>query len=198
MAMHTWLYRLARGVNTAHALANPHRAPRRAKNILLGRALGRAGVWGKLWGGMLVLAVVAGMGVAPAQAAERFGETARPADWVGTVLAGGRLERPAGLCKRRGGVGRQRVYTMGGRALERRGPRGRAYWVSPLRNAVLDWHGATRQYLSFARHPLMAAVWCERRRVPNAGTVIIQPDGTPVVVNEDGSTSPLYPEGGGG
>lgn len=51
MAPHSFLYKLARAANTAHALANPHRAPRRAKNLLVGRALGRAGVWGKLWGG---------------------------------------------------------------------------------------------------------------------------------------------------
>lgn len=195
MSLTSFLYRAARTANTADAVLNPRRAPRRAKNVLLGRALGRAGVWRRLWGGSLVVLVAAGM-TAPAQAGQSFGESARPADWVGTVLAGGQLERPA-LCKRRGGVGHQRVYTMGGRQLERRGARGHAYWVSPLRNAVLDWHRGLRSYLSFARHPLLVAVWCERERAPNVGTVIIRPDGTPVVVNEDGSTSPLYPEGGG-
>jgi hypothetical protein len=45
------LYRAARTTNTIEALAsrNPKRIGRRAKNIVLGRALGRAGVWRRLW-----------------------------------------------------------------------------------------------------------------------------------------------------
>jgi hypothetical protein len=43
------LYGLARIVNTANALTNPKRLPRRVKNIILGRALARAGVWRWLW-----------------------------------------------------------------------------------------------------------------------------------------------------
>jgi hypothetical protein len=43
------LYRAARAANTADAVLNPKRAPRRAKNIVVGRALGRAGVWRRLW-----------------------------------------------------------------------------------------------------------------------------------------------------
>jgi hypothetical protein len=43
------LYGLARFANNADALANPKRLPRRARNVAVGRALGRAGVWGKLW-----------------------------------------------------------------------------------------------------------------------------------------------------
>jgi hypothetical protein len=45
------LFRTARAVDTISAVAsgNPRRAERRAKNIVLGRALGRAGVWRRLW-----------------------------------------------------------------------------------------------------------------------------------------------------
>lgn len=45
------MYRAARIANNISAVANPKRAPRRVKNIVVGRALGRAGVWKKLWGG---------------------------------------------------------------------------------------------------------------------------------------------------
>jgi hypothetical protein len=46
-----FLYRAARVANDAEVLAsgNPRRIRRRAKNILVGRALGRAGVWRRLW-----------------------------------------------------------------------------------------------------------------------------------------------------
>jgi len=45
------LYRAARFSNTMGAIAsgNPRRIARRAKNITLGRTLGRAGVWRRLW-----------------------------------------------------------------------------------------------------------------------------------------------------
>jgi hypothetical protein len=45
------LYRAARIANDVSALAsgNPSRITRRAKNVILGRALGRAGVWRALW-----------------------------------------------------------------------------------------------------------------------------------------------------
>lgn len=43
------LYRAARVANNIDAVLNPKRAPRRAKNVLLGRALGRAGFWSRLW-----------------------------------------------------------------------------------------------------------------------------------------------------
>jgi hypothetical protein len=45
------LYRAARIANNVETLAsgNPRRIRRRAKNILLGRTLGRAGVWRRLW-----------------------------------------------------------------------------------------------------------------------------------------------------
>jgi hypothetical protein len=45
------LYRLARVVNTVSVVAsgNPKRIARRGKNIVIGRALARAGVWGRLW-----------------------------------------------------------------------------------------------------------------------------------------------------
>jgi hypothetical protein len=45
------LYRAARIANNAETLAsgNPKRIGRRAKNIMVGRALGRAGIWRRLW-----------------------------------------------------------------------------------------------------------------------------------------------------
>jgi hypothetical protein len=45
------LYRAARISNNLSALAsgNPRRVARRAKNIALGRALGKAGIWRRLW-----------------------------------------------------------------------------------------------------------------------------------------------------
>jgi hypothetical protein len=45
------LYRAARLANDVSVLAsgNPNRMARRAKNVILGRAIGRAGVWRALW-----------------------------------------------------------------------------------------------------------------------------------------------------
>jgi hypothetical protein len=45
------LFRAARLSASAKAVAsgNPKRVERRAKNVILGRALGRAGVWRRLW-----------------------------------------------------------------------------------------------------------------------------------------------------
>lgn len=45
------LFRAARISDNLSAIAsgNPRRAARRAKNVTLGRALGRAGVWRRLW-----------------------------------------------------------------------------------------------------------------------------------------------------
>lgn len=45
------LYRAARMSNNISSLAsgNPRRVVRRAKNVAVGRALGRAGVWRRLW-----------------------------------------------------------------------------------------------------------------------------------------------------
>ncbi len=45
------LYRAARISNNISALAsgNPGRIARRTKNVALGRALGRAGLWRSLW-----------------------------------------------------------------------------------------------------------------------------------------------------
>ncbi len=50
-SMASQLYRAARASNDLSALAsgNPHRIARRAKNKIVGRALGRAGVWKRLW-----------------------------------------------------------------------------------------------------------------------------------------------------
>ncbi|HEY7926907.1 MAG TPA: hypothetical protein VIG86_05735 [Candidatus Dormibacteraeota bacterium] len=45
------LYRAARISNNLSAIAsgNPRRIARRAKNIAVGRALGRGGIWRRLW-----------------------------------------------------------------------------------------------------------------------------------------------------
>ncbi len=45
------LFRAARVADDVEALesGNPRRARRRAKNVIVGRALGRAGVWRRLW-----------------------------------------------------------------------------------------------------------------------------------------------------
>jgi hypothetical protein len=45
------MYRAARISNNISVLAsgNPHRMARRAKNVIMGRALGRAGLWRALW-----------------------------------------------------------------------------------------------------------------------------------------------------
>ena len=45
------LYRTARLANDISTVAsgNPHRIARRAKNKIVGRALGRAGLWRLLW-----------------------------------------------------------------------------------------------------------------------------------------------------
>jgi hypothetical protein len=46
------LYRAARLSNNISAIAsgNPRRVARRARNVIVGRSLGRAGVWRRLWG----------------------------------------------------------------------------------------------------------------------------------------------------
>ena len=41
-------YRIARAVRTVYALRSPRTAVRRAKNIVLGKALARVGFW-RLW-----------------------------------------------------------------------------------------------------------------------------------------------------
>lgn len=136
----------------------------------------------------LALAITAAALIAPTSAA------ARPPDWVGTVLAAGRLERPAGLCAHRGGVGRTSVTTMDGRPLERIRDTDGVWWATRERTvAVARYYGDPR-YISFQRRPFIVAAWCERRRPPKVGLVIIQPDGTPVVVREDGTREELYPE----
>jgi hypothetical protein len=45
------LYRAARLSNNISAIAsgNPRRVARRAKNITLGRAMGKAGFWRRIW-----------------------------------------------------------------------------------------------------------------------------------------------------
>ena len=51
MKLRSSLYRSARVLGDAEALApgDPKRIERRAKNKLLGRTLGRAGIWRFLW-----------------------------------------------------------------------------------------------------------------------------------------------------
>ena len=51
MSLTSALFRAARLSATARAIASgdPKRIGRRGKNILLGRALGRAGLWRRLW-----------------------------------------------------------------------------------------------------------------------------------------------------
>jgi hypothetical protein len=51
MALARFFYRVARTVNTAEALAsgNPRRIARRARNVAVGRLLGRIGYWRRLW-----------------------------------------------------------------------------------------------------------------------------------------------------
>ncbi len=46
------MYRAARLTNDVSTLAsmNPHRIARRARNKIVGRAIGRAGIWRALWG----------------------------------------------------------------------------------------------------------------------------------------------------
>ncbi len=42
-------YKFARVMNDLSAILNPKRAPRRLRNKIVGRALGRVGVWRRLW-----------------------------------------------------------------------------------------------------------------------------------------------------
>jgi muconolactone delta-isomerase len=51
MSLRNNLYRSARILGDAQAVAsgNPKRIERRAKNKLIGRMLGRSGVWRSLW-----------------------------------------------------------------------------------------------------------------------------------------------------
>ena len=51
MSLTSWLFRAARLSADARALSSgdPKRIGRRAKNKIVGRALARAGVWGRLW-----------------------------------------------------------------------------------------------------------------------------------------------------
>ncbi len=51
MSVTRTLYQLARLSNNIRAItsSDPERANRRLRNIMVGRALGRAGVWRRLW-----------------------------------------------------------------------------------------------------------------------------------------------------
>jgi hypothetical protein len=44
------LFRLSRDVGDIEAVEHARRARRRFQNVLLGKALGRAGLWHALWG----------------------------------------------------------------------------------------------------------------------------------------------------
>lgn len=50
MTLTSSLYKAARLVNTVESVAKG-KGVKRAKNIAVGRALGKAGVWRTLWGG---------------------------------------------------------------------------------------------------------------------------------------------------
>jgi hypothetical protein len=56
MSLSSWLYRAARVARTTEAVeksvetGDPSYAGRRVRNILIGRALARAGAWRRLWG----------------------------------------------------------------------------------------------------------------------------------------------------
>lgn len=45
MSLHGNLYKLARIANNADAIRKPKRIPNRVKNIPIGRALGKSGIW---------------------------------------------------------------------------------------------------------------------------------------------------------
>jgi hypothetical protein len=45
MSVHGKAYSVARALNNADAILHPKRIPNRVKNILIGRALGRSGIW---------------------------------------------------------------------------------------------------------------------------------------------------------
>jgi len=49
MSITSILYKMARLSADARSLRSPETAARRIKNKAIGRALGKAGVWGKLW-----------------------------------------------------------------------------------------------------------------------------------------------------
>ena len=49
MKLTQFLYRAARASNDINAVTHPKRLPRRVRNKVVGRALGRAGVWRRLW-----------------------------------------------------------------------------------------------------------------------------------------------------
>jgi hypothetical protein len=45
MSLHGKLYTAARWANNTDAILHPKRIPNRVKNILIGRALGKTGIW---------------------------------------------------------------------------------------------------------------------------------------------------------
>lgn len=105
----------------------------------------------------------------------------RPPDWVGTVLASERLNRPGALCgPRRGGIAQVRAYRMDGHQLTKRRIQRDAVWTGKTGNAVLEWHRRHGHYVSFAKRPFLVAAWCELERPPT-GHWIAQPDGTFVI-----------------
>lgn len=51
MGLVSGLYKAARIANNVDAVMKPKRLPRRAKNVIVGRAAARGGLWKKIWGG---------------------------------------------------------------------------------------------------------------------------------------------------
>ncbi len=49
MKLYRMFYKAARTANDIDAVTHPKRAPRRLRNKLKGRLLGRAGFWRRLW-----------------------------------------------------------------------------------------------------------------------------------------------------
>jgi hypothetical protein len=45
MKLHSRAYQIARVLNNTNAVLHPKRLPRRLKNIVIGRLLGRSGIW---------------------------------------------------------------------------------------------------------------------------------------------------------
>jgi hypothetical protein len=49
MKLSRMLYKAARISNNIESFSRPYKAPRRVKNIVVGRTLGKIGFWRRLW-----------------------------------------------------------------------------------------------------------------------------------------------------